>query len=88
MLRSGACRRFRECGNVVYANVIKDEAGELRAHEGRAERPVVMQCAGLRSVAQRGVRRAAWAPEQQQHGVYATAAVANAVRQQQRNLGM
>ena len=56
MLRSGACRRFRECGNVVYANVIKDEAGELRAHGGRAERPVVMQWAGLRSVACGGQR--------------------------------
>jgi hypothetical protein len=24
-------RRFRECGNVVYSNVIKDEAGEQAA---------------------------------------------------------
>lgn len=34
-LRAPRCR-FRECGNVVYSNVIKDEAGEQPASQSAA----------------------------------------------------
>ena len=40
--------KFRECGNVVYANVIRDEGGELSFSVDSVDVPINMQLSDRR----------------------------------------